>query len=293
MMKVLRLLLVAASLLLTSAQIALAQDPPESVPGEAESRVSEEPAETCFPPCRAGYVCHPDRLQCVSLCNPPCANGEACTEEAECVPNSSASTRRQRDSGDRRFRIALLGRFGLGGKSVLKIDDSIISGSGEFSATPGATLGFDLRFEKPVARYVTVGGLVSNHWFRGRRDQDGTSGIRDLNRNDYALDIAPFVKPRYPFKAGKNEAEAYVIINIGGSLRLMEISDGTFLMLKTGVFGGFNWGVAPGFQIFLAEHVGLVFEVGYARSWFKIGSSILKSLKVGQATLRFGVTIPF
>lgn len=46
----------------------------------------------------------------------------------------------------------------------------------------------------------------------------------------------------------------------------MEISDGTFLMPKSGVFSGFNWGVAPGFQIFLAEHIGLVFEVGYARS---------------------------
>jgi len=292
-MKEHRLLVAAASLLFTSAQVALAQGAPENVPAEADPAVSAELAKTCFPPCRTGYVCHPDTLECVSICNPPCANWETCTEEAECAPNSAANARVRRESGDRRFRIALLGRFGLGGKSVVKIDGSIFSGPDELETTPGATLGFDLRFEKPVARFVTVGGLVSNHWFRARRDRNETSRIRNLNQKDYALDVAPFVKPRYPFKAGKNEAEAYIIINIGGSLLVMEISDGTFLMPKSGVFGGFNWGVAPGFQIFLAEHIGLVFEVGYARSWFKIGSSILKNIKVGQATLRFGFTVPF
>lgn len=292
-MKESHLLVVAASLLLAGARVALAQDVPESVPAEFDSGVSEEPAKTCFPPCRTGYVCHPNTLECVSNCNPPCANWETCTAEAECAPNSAAPARVRRESGDRRFRIALLGRFGLGGKSVVKIDGSVFSGSDEFETKPGATLGFDVRFEKPVARFVTVGGLVSNYWFRSERDPNATSRIRNLNQKDYALDVAPFVKPRYPFKAGKNEAEAYVIINIGGSLRVLEISDGTFLMPKSGVFGGFNWGVAPGFQIFLAEHIGLVFEVGYARSWFKIGSSLLKNIKVGQATLRFGFTVPF
>lgn len=246
MTKAHRLLLAAASLLLASAQVALAHD----VPGNA----------------------------------PPAA---------ECVPCDPAPAGKRAKSADRRFRIALLGRFGLGGKSVLKIDSPFASVPDEFKTTPGATLGFDLRFEKPVATYVTVGGLVSNHWFRSQRDAIDTSAAQNLNRTDYALDVAPFVKPRYPFKAGKHEAEAYVIINIGGSLRLMEIFDGVLANPKTGVFGGFNWGVAPGFQIFLAEHMGLIFEVGYTRSWFKIGSSFLKNIKVGQATLRFGFTIPF
>ncbi len=125
-MKEHRLLVAAASLLFASARVALAHGAHETVPAEADSAVSEEPAKTCFPPCRTGYVCHPDTLECVSICNPPCA----------------------------------------------------------------------------------------------------------------------------------------------------------------------NWGMAPGFQIFLAERFGLVFEVGYARSWFKIGSSVLKNIKVGQATLRFGFTVP-
>jgi hypothetical protein len=27
-------------------------------------------ANTCYPPCRPGYICH--NGQCVSMCNPPC-----------------------------------------------------------------------------------------------------------------------------------------------------------------------------------------------------------------------------
>lgn len=207
-MKEHRLLVAAASLLFTSAQVARAQGAPENVPAEADPAVSVEPAKTCFPPCRTGYVCHPDTLECVSICNPPCANWETCTEEAECAPSSAATARVRRESGDRRFRIALLGRFGLGKKSVVKIDGSMFSGPDELETTPGATLGFDLRFEKPVARFVTVGGLASNHWFRARRDPNETSRIRNLNQKDYALDVAPVMKPRYPFTAGKNEAEA-------------------------------------------------------------------------------------
>lgn len=41
----------------------------------------------CFPACREGYACVEG--QCVSACNPPCAQGERCTAQAECVPGSS------------------------------------------------------------------------------------------------------------------------------------------------------------------------------------------------------------
>jgi hypothetical protein len=44
-------------------------------------------AEECFPRCRAGYICHDG--ECVSLCNPPCSQGERCTEDGECVPVDS------------------------------------------------------------------------------------------------------------------------------------------------------------------------------------------------------------
>lgn len=114
-----------------------------------------------------------------------------------------------------------------------------------------------------------------------------------MKPRNYALDISPSVKPRYPFKAGSKEAEAYIVIHVGGSLRVLEIFDGVFADPKTGVFGGFNWGVAPGFQIFVTRRMGLVFEVGYAKTWIKVGTSVLENTTVGQATVRFGFVLAF
>jgi hypothetical protein len=56
---------------------------------------SSSAAAQCVPECRSGYVCVEG--QCVSACNPPCAAGERCTAEAECVaagesPESTVQT---------------------------------------------------------------------------------------------------------------------------------------------------------------------------------------------------------
>jgi hypothetical protein len=42
----------------------------------------------CTPACRAGYLCQ--QGQCISACNPPCAAGQRCTAEAECVADANA-----------------------------------------------------------------------------------------------------------------------------------------------------------------------------------------------------------
>lgn len=40
----------------------------------------------CVPSCRVGYVCV--KGQCVSACNPPCAQGEMCTAQGQCIQNA-------------------------------------------------------------------------------------------------------------------------------------------------------------------------------------------------------------
>ncbi|MBT8453583.1 MAG: hypothetical protein KJO40_16585 [Deltaproteobacteria bacterium] len=188
----------------------------------------------------------------------------------------------------------LLGRFGLGGKARSKLGDGleffVIS---ELEGTPGVTLGFDLRFEKPVAKYVSVGGLFSSYWLRPKRSTNLPEAVRDLRSNDYAMDFAPFVKPRYPFRAGSKEAEAYVVVNFGGSLVVVDLLDEFNFNSASVVRGGFNVGVAPGFQIFVARHAALVFEAGYMFSWFKIDNALVKITSIGQATLRFGFSFAF
>lgn len=40
-------------------------------------------AQDCVPSCRDGYLCH--QSQCIAACNPPCAEGEQCVGEGQCV----------------------------------------------------------------------------------------------------------------------------------------------------------------------------------------------------------------
>lgn len=292
-MREIGLLASLACLLLGSARVALAEQPSGNPVVEPEVSASPEPVESCFPACRSGYVCCPEKLECVSICDPPCEAREACGEDAECIKLGLVRARKRPRGGDRRWRLLLLGRFGLGPKVELEYSDPFSSSAGVVEETPRATLGFDLRVEKPVAKYVAVGGLVSNYWVRFQPTSGDGSRPRFLRPSDYALDISPFVKPRYPFRLGNEEAEAYVVIHVGGSLRVLSVSDAVFLGPKTGVFGGFNWGVAAGFQVFATQHLGLVVEVGYAKTRIKIGTSALDNTTVGQATLRFGVTFAF
>lgn len=194
------------------------------------------------------------------------------------APSASADSKPTQAVGDLRFRLVLLGRFGLGGTLRNKLEDPFGSGlqvSVDFE--PEATLGFDLRFEKPVAKYVTAGALLSNYWY-------SIKDIEDFGRQ-YALDIAPFVKPRYVFMAGSKEAELYVLLSFGGSLTKLDFDDE--------VYGGFNFGLSPGFQVFVASGFALVFEVGYAFSWFKVGGLADERFTLGQAAIRVGFAAAF
>lgn len=251
----------------------------------SKKRSSTRPAKECFPACRSGYVCQPEKLECVSVCNPPCDDDEVCTENAECIPDGRlAEPEPERaELGDRRFRLVLLGRFGLLGQLTLGVRDFTGDVDGSFRPEKPTT-GFELRFEKPVRRYFSVGGLVSNYFIR-----PGGSGY------DYAADFAPFIKPRVPFRVGKREGEIYLTVHFGPSvLALRNISP--FGATRLG-HPGFNVAASPGIQLFFSKSVALVFEIGYAYSWFRIsdqGENVsLRKLTLGQLTLRPGFAFAF
>jgi hypothetical protein len=46
-------------------------------------------AADCVPSCRDGFLCH--QGQCIEACNPPCAEGELCTGEGQCVAATSST----------------------------------------------------------------------------------------------------------------------------------------------------------------------------------------------------------
>jgi hypothetical protein len=77
------------------------------------------PTQGCQPSCRQGYVCI-DR-SCVSACNPPCANGQLCSPDGQCVfeppPPPQVSARPRSSTADSivNLHINALGmlQFGL------------------------------------------------------------------------------------------------------------------------------------------------------------------------------------
>ena len=68
--------------------IARAQDGYYGPAGDAES------ASECAPSCRPGYACVDGA--CTSPCNPPCAGGEVCSRNGQCIPAASVAQPRPR-----------------------------------------------------------------------------------------------------------------------------------------------------------------------------------------------------
>jgi hypothetical protein len=72
------------------------------------TRVVSADAPACFPACRSGYVCSPE-AKCVSLCNPPCGDGETCAGgecQTKVAPASSSEPIK-----DRMFELGLGGGY--------------------------------------------------------------------------------------------------------------------------------------------------------------------------------------
>ena len=145
-------------------------------------------------------------------------------------------------------RFDLLFRLGFAGK--LKADAGVF---GVFKAPADTSPGVDLRGDIPVHRNVTLGPQLSI--YAVRQDFPG------LDRNP-VIDLSPFVKGRYPFRAKRKKAEVYGLFQVGFSM--------VFLRESTGApdrFGpGWNIGLAPGFQILLARRFGLMTELGWLRT---------------------------
>src|SRR5262249_30571267 len=143
---------------------------------------------SCFPACREGYVCH--NAQCISLCNPPCPPEQVCIEGRRCdlpmpmtagppiyEPPPPPPPTKQFDS---RAHSMLALHLGLSGTEVENGDSQPLD----------TTLGFSLRRDVPIERYLLLGPLLQfGAW---RRDASPTP-----NRN-YYVDVDLFIRGRVP-----------------------------------------------------------------------------------------------
>src|SRR5882672_11065030 len=121
----------------------------------AQARDARPPAgaPACLPACREGYVCHGG--QCLSTCNPPCPADQICIEGRRCdyaVPQRAVfepPLPPAKTFDDRRFFMVGF-HYGFPG-------DVEANGA---QTSPDSTLGFNLRSDVPIERYLLLGPLV-------------------------------------------------------------------------------------------------------------------------------------
>ena len=87
-MKAMNTLILFQTLLFTLVtSFAQAQEFGENITPDTQTAPAETASppvvEGCIPACRAAYMCHAG--MCISKCNPPCAAGQSCTDEGECI----------------------------------------------------------------------------------------------------------------------------------------------------------------------------------------------------------------
>jgi hypothetical protein len=145
-------------------------------------------------------------------------------------------------------RFDLLFRLGFGGSLV-----SDLGGVERSRLDADASPGGELRGDFPITRHITMGPLAAV--YVARPDAAG------FERNP-VVDLAPFIKGRYNFRAGSKKAEIYGLFHVGMTMAFIRRS--TRDSDRFGV--GWNIGLTPGFQVLIKKHFGVVTELGWVRA---------------------------
>lgn len=167
-------------------------------------------------------------------------------------------------------RRQVLFRLGIGGTYKGTVDDT--------GAKP--TYGATFRWDRPVHDYVTTGLAFS--FYSARTSEE--------RYREPAFDIALILKGRYPFEMGKKaklESEVYVLFQIGMTIWI----DSNAIDLNL-IGPGWNTGIAPGYQFFINDRVGILAEVGWMRTEAYFSRGWI-NLVLNQVNIRLGMVFPF
>lgn len=127
------------------------------------------PAQGCHPACRLGFVCVDQN--CISACNPPCANGQLCAPDGQCVyeppPPPQVTARPRSTSADSlvNLHINALGILQFGLAPTLEVGTWI---SGYLSLQPlnsGVGSYFLLQRDSEDELRWGLGGTLGVHLF--------------------------------------------------------------------------------------------------------------------------------
>jgi hypothetical protein len=203
----------------------------------------------CFPACRPGYICHEG--QCVSMCNPPCAEDHVCVDGVRCeLPSEPAPAREPVPPP--------LPPRGLANRTYSAIGFHLgFSGSadrGGLSQDLAPTLGFNIRADIPVVKYILVGPLVQFGAWRPEA-QGGSAPSRN-----YYVDIDLYLRGRIPIDVDTLGVQVWAGVPIGLTLSFLGNDEGAGL---DGFGVGWNVGVMFGGAVHFSNKFGIFTELGW------------------------------
>ena len=249
-----------------SAQAAPPTSPPPATTPAADARA-------CFPACRDGFTCA--QGTCVSLCNPPCPSGLECVEGRRCEPplpqSSNARPYEPPPPSQKAFeeRSHALVAFHWGLPGNVDRDGTALSSD--------ATLGFNLRADTVLAKYVLIGPLVQfSSW---RTDVSPKTG------HNYYFDLDLALRFRVPITTSQLNYQLWLGMPVGLSVSFLgdQSSD-----VPPGI--GWNIGVLFGGAVHFTPKFGLFAEAGWEQHRFEHKQDNVPDLdlKLQQALLNFG-----
>jgi hypothetical protein len=261
--------------LLLSGPLAAQESAPTVAPPPTNP-VQPRPAPACFPACREGFTCH--QGQCISLCNPPCPAGLECVAGRRCEPPVPQSTASQpyepppppaKGFEDRSH--TLLG-FHLGFPGNLDIDGQ--------DRDLDTTLGFNLRADAPIAKYVLIGPMIQFGSWR--------PDVAPSVSHNYYIDLDLVLRFRAPITTSNLNYQLWVGMPIGLSV---DVLGGDAPDASLGL--GWNVGVLFGGAVHFTPKFGLFAEVGWEQHRISHSQDPKPDLdfKLQQALMNLGIVV--
>jgi hypothetical protein len=265
---------------------ALAQESAPAPSGPAESGPPDAApvAVACFPACRDGFTCH--QGQCISQCNPACPAGLECVEGRRCEPPLPQSSRARPYEpppppvkGFEERSHTLLG-FHLGLPGNVTTEDGQADGAASRERPLDTTLGFNLRADAPLAKYVLLGPMLQFGSWR-----PDTTPESDHN---YYVDLDLVLRLRAPITTSSLNYQLWLGMPVGITFDVVG-SDSA----NTNLGLGWNIGALFGGAVHFSPKFGLFGEVGWQQHRISHSRDPEPDLdfKFQQACLNLGIVV--
>lgn len=258
---------------LGSPTVALAQAPHAAPPPDGAHPAPQAAPAGCFPACRQGYLCSGGA--CISACNPPCPAGQTCVAGQYCEapprePQLFEPPPPRRKTFAERTHSALAFHMGVGG--TVEVDGA--------ENDLGTTLGFSLRSDVPVARYLLVGPLFQFGAWHPDTGGDPT--------DNYYGDLSLFLRGRIPLEPGALGVQLWGGLPIGLTLHFLG-SDAARTQKDVGI--GWNVGALFGGAVHFNRQLGMFAEVGFMQHRMRhdpLQRGSVARYRLGQANINVG-----